>query len=121
MHIYLTGVTISSMLNYQIISEIPAWDQIKTEWNQLLDNSQTHVPFLRHEFLREWWDTCGGGEWEKSDLLIITARDGDKLVGIAPLFLNHCKTGRLSLMFIGSFEIVDYLDFIVLPDYLEVF
>lgn len=121
MHIYLTGVTISSMLNYQIISEIPAWDQIKTEWNQLLDNSQTHVPFLRHEFLREWWDTCGGGEWEKSDLLIITARDGDRLVGIAPLFLNHCKTGKLSLMFIGSFEIVDYLDFIVLPDYLEVF
>ncbi len=109
------------MLNYQIVSDVPAWDQLKTEWNLLLESSQTHVPFLRHEFLREWWDTCGGGEWEQSDLLVITARDGDRLVGIAPLFLNHCKTGKLSLMFIGSFEIVDYLDFIVLPEYLDLF
>ncbi len=111
----------SDMLSYEIITEIPQWDELKTEWNNLLDNSQTHVPFLRHEFLREWWDTRGGGEWETGDLLVITARDGDQLVGIAPLFLNHCKTGKLSLMFIGSFEIVDYLDFIVRPEYLEMF
>jgi len=109
------------MLTYRVISDVPTWDAMKPEWNNLLDNSMTHVPFLRHEFLREWWDTCGGGEWEKGELLVITGHDGDKLVGIAPLFRHTGRSGRRRLMFIGSFEIVDYLDFIVLPDYLFLF
>jgi CelD/BcsL family acetyltransferase involved in cellulose biosynthesis len=109
------------MLKYHTITTIPAWEAIKTEWNGLLELAPIHVPFLRHEFLREWWDTCGGGEWEKGDLTIITAMDGEKLVGIAPFFLTKKKDGTRCLMFLGSFEIADYLDFIVIPEFEDVF
>ena len=109
------------MLTFSRITDVPTWEKMKDEWNQLHDQSQTRVPFLRHEFLRHWWDTCGGGEWDKGKLEIVLAHDGDKLVGIAPLFFTIRKDGRRSLMFLGSFEIVDYLDVIVIPEYLDPF
>jgi CelD/BcsL family acetyltransferase involved in cellulose biosynthesis len=81
-------------------------------WNQLLAKSITNVPFLRHEFLRAWWTDMGGGEWESGDLWIAEGRDAqDDLIGIAPIFLSSVD-GRRTLMFIGSHEIADYLDFI---------
>ncbi len=81
-------------------------------WNQLLSQSITDVPFLRHEFLHAWWSNMGGSEWESGDLWIGEGRDiGDDLVGIAPLFVSSVE-GRRTLMFIGSYEIADYLDFI---------
>lgn len=109
------------MLSYRTISTTEEWDQIKEPWNELLSKSITHVPFLRHEFLRQWWDTCGGGEWEKGKLCIITAYDADRLVGIAPFFYKSNRGAKPDLMLIGSFEITDYLDFIVLPEYLDRF
>jgi hypothetical protein len=109
------------MLSYQIINRTDEWDLKKEPWNKLLTKSITHVPFLRHEFLRQWWDTCGGGEWEKGELFIITAQDGDQLVGIAPFFYKRNRNEKPSLMLIGSFEITDYLDFIVMPEYLDRF
>jgi len=33
------------------------------EWNTLLSESITHIPFLRYEYLSAWWETRGGGEW----------------------------------------------------------
>lgn len=109
------------MLTLNTITDISEWDKLKNEWNMLLEQSTTHVPFLRHEFLREWWDTCGGGEWIKGDLVIVTAHDGDQLVGIAPLFNVKTKEGKRVLMLIGSFEIVDYLDIICKPEYMNQF
>lgn len=109
------------MLNFQVINDPDEWENIKEDWNTLLKKSVTHVPFLRYEFLRQWWNTCGGGEWEKGDLMIITARDGEKLVGIAPLFYRLCADEKPVLMLIGSYEILDYLDFLVMPEYQDLF
>lgn len=90
-------------------------------WNQLLSKSITKVPFLRHEFLRSWWSTLGGGEWASGDLWIGEGRDsqGD-LIGIAPLFFTS-HGGRRTILFIGSHEIADYLDFITPVEYCESF
>lgn len=107
------------MFSYKLIRTTEEWERIKEPWNDLLSRSITHVPFLRYEFLRQWWDTRGGGEWSKGELCIITAYQDEELVGIAPFF---CVPGKKSdLMFIGSFEITDYLDFIVAPSDLEEF
>jgi len=96
-------------------------ENLETEWNGLLAESITHVPFLRYEYLHNWWQTRGGGEWStESSLVIITAHDGDHLVGIAPLFLNK-KSDKSTLLFLGSIEISDYLDLIVRPQDLSVF
>ncbi len=93
---------------------------IKSEWNDLLSESVTHVPFLRHEYLETWWSTLGGGEWQDATLSIITARHHDRLVGIAPLF-RAPHIDRSCLLLLGSIEISDYLDLIVRPADLELF
>lgn len=88
---------------------------LATEWNALLTESITNVPFLRHEYLSGWWKTRGGGEWPKAELALVTARQDGHLVGIAPLFLDTNRDGQPSFLFLGSIEISDYLDLIVRP------
>jgi CelD/BcsL family acetyltransferase involved in cellulose biosynthesis len=93
----------------------------KEEWNGLLAESVTHVPFLRYEYLKTWWETRGGGEWpQEARLAIITAREGERLVGIAPLFVSPWEE-KSTLLLLGSIEISDYLDLIARPDDLPAF
>ena len=84
-------------------------------WNALLSVSISDNPFLRYEYQRTWWEHRGGGEWEKADLILITASEDDKLIGIAPLFISDYD-GQSALLLIGSIEISDYLDLIVRTD-----
>jgi CelD/BcsL family acetyltransferase involved in cellulose biosynthesis len=91
-----------------------------TAWNALVQQSSTDTPFSRYEYLSEWWQTLGGGEWrvgadgraERPQLVLISAIENDQLVGIAPLFLTEYD-GQRALMLVGSIEISDYLDLIV--------
>jgi len=100
-----------------------------TEWNTLLSESVSNVPFLRHEYLNAWWSTCGGGEWPQAELALISAREDDQMIGIAPLFLTEQRPRseterddeKQALMLLGSIEISDYLDLIVRADDLSRF
>jgi CelD/BcsL family acetyltransferase involved in cellulose biosynthesis len=83
------------------------------DWNALLAESMTDVPFLRYEYLAAWWQTLGGGEWKDAALSLVTAHEGDRLIGIAPLFRTTNHDGLPALMLLGSIEISDYLDVIV--------
>jgi CelD/BcsL family acetyltransferase involved in cellulose biosynthesis len=87
------------------------------EWNDLLSSSITDTPFLRYEYQRAWWEHRGGGEWlfKNAQLVLVTAREDEKLVGIAPLFISEYD-GQSALLLIGSIEISDYLDLIVRMD-----
>lgn len=86
-----------------------------SEWNSLLSESITDVPFLRHEYLSAWWATRGGGEWPQAELALISTRADGRLIGIAPLFRAE-HDGQNALMLLGSIEISDYLDLIVRRD-----
>jgi len=94
---------------HQDFSEINA-----QEWNGLLKNSVSDTPFLRYEYQRIWWEHRGGGEWlrQQAELVLVTAREDEKLIGIAPLFISEYD-GQLALLLNGSIEISDYLDLIV--------
>jgi Protein involved in cellulose biosynthesis (CelD) len=96
-------------------------EPLASEWNALLAESVTHVPFLRHEYLHAWWETRGGGEWPEAELAVVIARQDGRLVGIAPLFTTHNRDGILSLLLLGSIEISDYLDLITRPADLPAF
>ncbi len=87
----------------------------ENEWNTLVEQSISDVPFLRHEYLSQWWLTRGGGEWKDVELVLISAREKDQLIGIAPLFKAQYD-GREALLLVGSIEISDYLDLIVRLD-----
>jgi CelD/BcsL family acetyltransferase involved in cellulose biosynthesis len=85
------------------------------EWNTLVEAGVTDAPFLRHEYLDQWWKTLGGGEWKQADLALVSASENGKLVGLAPLFRAD-NDGRTALLLVGSIEISDYLDLIVRPE-----
>ncbi len=95
-------------------------DELKAAWNSLLAESASHVPFLRYEYLTDWWSTRGGGEWDEAELFIVTAHERDRLIGVAPLFFTT-QTEVPALLLVGAIEISDYLDIIVLPDRLDEF
>jgi CelD/BcsL family acetyltransferase involved in cellulose biosynthesis len=107
-----------------ILHTVQALEEIAGDWNLLLDCSASHVPFLKFEYIKTWWQTLGGGEWSHGDLYVAAARSEDRsLAGIAPLFFTTNREGEPALMFLGSIEISDYLDLIVcqdeLPDFLN--
>ena len=91
------------------------------EWNSLLAESVTHIPFLRYEYHSAWWETRGGGEWPEAELAVVTAHQDGHLAGIAPLFCSHNRDGQVALLLLGSIEISDYLDIIVRPADLSIF
>ncbi|MFL7814421.1 MAG: GNAT family N-acetyltransferase [Anaerolineales bacterium] len=95
-------------MSIELITTEPEFQALRGDWNSLVELSASRVPFLRHEFLASWWQTLGGGEWQKGELSILTHQDpSGNLDGIAPLFRHD---GRV--LFLGSHEISDYLDFI---------
>jgi CelD/BcsL family acetyltransferase involved in cellulose biosynthesis len=105
------------LMKIDLIQDPDEFQNLHREWNQLLINSASDVPFLRHEYLTSWWKTRGGGEWSTGKLFILTGRDArGKLQGIAPFFQH-----QESLLLLGSVEISDFLDLIAPRDQLEAF
>ena len=76
------------------------------EWAGLVDQQPEPVPFLHPAWHRVWLDEFQSDR----EPLILSVRDGDALVGVAPLLRDN---GRLSL--IGHYSICDYMDFVVAP------
>lgn len=106
-------------MEYKLHTDFP--DSLESDWNALLDQSITHVPFLRFEYQRIWWQNRGGGEWPEASLALVTAARGGQLVGVAPLFKAKGPDGHPRLYLVGSIEISDYLDLIVRPADLDEF
>ena len=67
-------------------------------WNDMLENSVSNTPFSRHEYQRTWWEHRGGGEWKNVELIAITAREDDKLIGIAAFSFRIQKPSALLLI-----------------------
>src|SRR5713101_2702780 len=93
------------------------FDALEPAWNELILQTDVSV-FQTFEWLRTWWTHFGGG-FKLHCLVFIT--DG-RIVGIAPMFQQVVKTGRLKiatwLRFIGC-GISDYLDVIMGRGYEE--
>jgi CelD/BcsL family acetyltransferase involved in cellulose biosynthesis len=81
--------------------------QLQPEWAQLLEQQAEPVPFQHPTWQRVWLEEFQDGR----DLLLISVRDGDTLVGIAPLIRDGDSIGL-----IGHYSICDYMDFIVAPE-----
>ncbi|MBI1794040.1 MAG: GNAT family N-acetyltransferase [Chloroflexi bacterium] len=82
------------------------------DWNTLVEAGISDTPFSRYEYLSQWWQTRGGGEWKQAELVLVSASENGRLIGIAPLFKTDYD-GRAALLLVGSIEISDYLDLIV--------
>ena len=106
-------------MDFSHIQEFPA--NLQTDWDALLAKGITHVPFLRFNYLRTWWQTKGGGEWPADAILVnILAHEDGRLTGVAPCFIS-ARDGKRTLMLLGSVEISDYLDLLVEPRHVPAF
>lgn len=78
-------------------------DSYRTDSKQTLNWTSV---FVLPAWLQVWWQIFGSG----AELFIRTVRQGEKIIGIAPLMLKE-KTAFI----IGNTDVCDYLDFIVAP------
>ena len=89
------------------------FDELKSEWNDLLGRAPINNIFYTWEWHSTWWDAYHPGE-----LLVLACRNEGQLVGIASLFVAQGDAGR-AVHFVGCIEVTDYLDFIVDKDHAE--
>jgi len=87
--------------------DVSVFDELKSEWNDLLERAPINCIFYTWEWQSTWWNVYQPGE-----LWVLACREDDRLLGIAPLFVTESERGR-SVQIIGCVDVTDYLDFIV--------
>lgn len=80
---------------------------LRDEWVALLDQLPDAFPFIHPTWQRVWLEEFQDGR----ELLLYSVRDGDSLVGVAPLMRDD---GQIS--FVGHYSMCDYMDFVVSPE-----
>ena len=72
-------------LRVETVNDLPSFLDLEEPWNLLVQEAGIPYPFLRHEWVRIWWECFGGGR----ELRIVLVRDGPDLIGLAPLMLGQ--------------------------------
>jgi len=104
-------------IDVQTITSEDAWAALEPRWNPLVERSASAAVFLTTEWLRPWWRHL---RRPGDELCILVARDGDEVVGLAPLCrgtVPACGLGQLRRVgFIGDASgDSEYLDFAIAP------
>jgi CelD/BcsL family acetyltransferase involved in cellulose biosynthesis len=86
------------------VTKYASFADLRDEWNSLLGEANARGPFLIWEWQRLWWQTFAGDE----DLWLLAVREGDAVIGIAPLALSDGKVG-----FACGSDVSDFLDIVV--------
>lgn len=71
----------------RIISDYESFLALEPVWNSLVEEAQVDHPFVRHEWVRAWWDSFGAG----CELHVLEVKVGEDTVAIAPLMLSRSK------------------------------
>ena len=74
-------VTTTAVCRTDIVTSYDAFVALEAEWNEAVERAPVPHPFLRHEWVRTWWDSFGGNR----QLHIVVVREDDRIVAIAPL------------------------------------
>ena len=116
-------------LEVDVVTSEQAFNSLEYEWEILVDKSGGTV-FQSFYWLFPWWKSYGAG----AQLFILTVRKNDRLIGVAPFYLDILKIAGLPvtryLRFIGSnvpsgymkgtfidYSVSDFLDVIVDQDH----
>ncbi|GAI20516.1 unnamed protein product, partial [marine sediment metagenome] len=85
---------------------VESLDSITSSWHELRHCLEWGSIFVLPAWLKVWWQVFGG----EAELYLRMLRQGEKAIGFAPLLVNK-ETASL----IGSADVCDYLDFVVVP------
>ena len=84
------------------------FERVSGEWHGLVAQTRDAIPFATPAWQRVWLDHFQAGR----DLRLLTARDGERLIGVAPFI---CDGDRAE--FVGHYSICDYMDAVVTPGF----
>jgi len=68
-------------LRVETVTDFISFLSLKQAWDGLVSRTELDHPFVTHEWIRTWWESFGGNR----TMHIIVVRDGDSVVGIAPM------------------------------------
>ncbi len=71
-------------LGVETISDYPSFLGLESVWNRLVEEAGVDHPFLRHEWVRAWWESFGAGK----TLHILVVKAGEEVIAIAPFMVN---------------------------------
>ncbi len=92
-------------MKYAVTEE--TFESITSYWLNVQHPLKWKCVFILPHWLKVWWKEFGAG----SDLHLYAVREGEDLIGIAPLLVTGGKAS-----FIGDKNVCDYQDFIVTPE-----
>lgn len=84
-------------LSVEAITDFRSFEALEPVWNRLLQESRINNPFLSHEWLHTWWESFG----ENKELCVLMVKDGDEVLGLAPLMLSRRRFYGLPLRCLG--------------------
>lgn len=91
-----------------------AFDELREEWNALLDRSATGTIFSTWEWQSNWW-----AAYHPGDLWIHAVRDDNgRLLGLAPWLIEQRGEARI-VRGVGCVDVSDYVDVIIDTAYFE--
>lgn len=76
-----------SAVAVDIVDEYSTFVGLERKWNETVDRAGLTHPFLRHEWLRTWWDSFG----QDKSLNVMVVRAGTRILALAPLMLEKAR------------------------------
>jgi CelD/BcsL family acetyltransferase involved in cellulose biosynthesis len=74
-------------MTVDVVRDYPTFLALEGLWNDTVERAGVGHPFLRHEWLRTWWDSFGTGR----QLLLLIVRSGRRVHAIAPLMSERVQ------------------------------
>jgi len=72
-------------LQVEVLRDYESFVGLEPVWNRLVDEGGIDYPFLRHEWVRTWWD-CFKPD---GSLFIVVVKEELQTIALAPLMLDH--------------------------------
>jgi CelD/BcsL family acetyltransferase involved in cellulose biosynthesis len=101
---------VTTQLTWRQIDDAAAFAALETEWWNLWSRCPTATPFQSPAWLIPWWEAFAPGR-----LCVVTGREAQRLVALAPLYLEQGAFGA-RLLPLGV-SISDYVDMLFDPEF----
>lgn len=75
------------MLKIELINDYEKFLALEPVWNQTLAKSDIDIPYMTFEWFASWWKSYQGD----NSLFILLVKEGDEILGIAPLMTQKIK------------------------------
>jgi CelD/BcsL family acetyltransferase involved in cellulose biosynthesis len=89
----------SRLLKTEVFETVAEFDAFENDWNDLLEDSNQAVFFLRWNWNRLWWQAYAPGKGRP--YLVVCRDSNERVVGLAPLYWREYQ-GLREVLFLGT-------------------